>query len=182
MFDEKISYKIIKFFQENPQAALKIGEITQILKVGKHKRKDLMDTLFALVREQKIALQNRRYSILNETKTAKNDSNHSSYSKETTNNRNLLSGTFDATSLARNKSYAFVITDKQDVFVSSEDTLTAYHQDKVEVELRSTRNGKTFGVITRIIERARDKMVGTIQDYHGKYYLIPDNSKIHTNF
>lgn len=179
MFDQNISFKIKTFLTENADSSYKLRDLAKLLRIGKHKHKDLIDTLFALVREKQIILKNRRYSA---PKTIRNRNNKSADSYKTSSNRQLKTGTFDATSLARNKSYAFVISDQMDIFVSAEDTLTAFHQDKVEVELRYSRNGKMSGIITRVLERARDKIVGVIREYHNKYYLIPDNSKIHTNF
>ena len=179
MYDQNLSYKINKLLSENPQKAFKLKDVSRILKVSRHKHKDLRDTLFAMHREKRIDLKNRNYSALKEERGKKVRKEVFSQRK---NPDKQLIGTFDATSLARNKSYAFVISEKMDVFVSAEDTLTAYHQDKVQVELRSSRNGKIFGIITKILKRAREKVVGNLQEYHGKFYLIPDNSKLHTNF
>ncbi len=179
MYDQKLSYKIDKILAGNPQKSFKLKDLSRILKIGRHKHKDLRDTLFAMVREKRIDLKNRNYSAPKEAKARQKGNKENIH-------RNIpekqLIGNFDATSLARNKSYAFVVSDQMDVFISAEDTLTAYHQDKVQVELHSSRNGKVFGIITKIIERARDKIVGNLLEYHGKFYLIPDNSKLHTNF
>ncbi|MDO9576863.1 MAG: ribonuclease R [Candidatus Cloacimonadales bacterium] len=179
MYDSDLSFKIKKLLESNPQQLFRMKDISRTMQVGRHKHKDLADTLFTMVREKQIVLKNRNYTSLKEVKRkniqSRKPANNSSSNK-------VLTGTFDATSLARNKSYAFVITDSTDVFVSAEDTLTAYHKDKVEVEIRYSKQGKQFGVITKIVERARDKVVGILQDYNGKYFLIPDNSRIHSNF
>lgn len=177
MYDKKLGYYIKKLLEENSDKTFKINEIAKLLKVGKHKHKNLIDTLFSLVREREIFVQNRRYSVLKNNHRFRRSNERNKRTEPET-----IIGTFDATSLAKNRSYAFVIADGEDVFVSAEDTLTAYHGDKVQVELRYQRNGKMFGVITRIIERARETVVGNLQNYQGKFYLIPDNSRIHTNF
>lgn len=178
MFNKKLAYQILKFLQENPHKSYKLRDLSQVLRVGRHKHKELKDTLFTLVKEQQIDLKNRRYSVLKADRRQAASRDFEDQSK----NRQTVIGIFDATSLARNRSYAFVLTEEQDVFVSAEDTSTAYHQDKVEVELRFQRNGKIFGIITKIIERANKTIIGNLQEYHGQYLLIPDNSKIHTNF
>jgi ribonuclease R len=179
MFDSNLSYKIKKLLDENPHDFYRMKDISRALHISRHKHKDLIDTLFRMVKERQILLKNRNYTALKEEKRKADKSRKP---KENTSSHKILTGIFDATSLARNKSYAFVITDSVDVFVSAEDTLTAYHKDKVEVEVRYGRQGKQFGVITKIVERAREQVVGILQDYNGKYFLIPDNSRIHSNF
>ena len=185
MFDSKIAYKVKSLLSSKRDQHFKIKDIARTIHIKKHKYKDLIDTLFTLAREEKIALKGRTYSYKGK------DRNHSrkeikENSKTVYNTgksqHKILQGTFDSTSMARNKSYAFVITESVDVFVSAEDTLTAYHKDKVEIEVRYGRQGKQFGIITRIIKRAREQVVGLLQEYRGKFILIPDNSRIHTNF
>ncbi|MCF7793752.1 MAG: ribonuclease R [Candidatus Cloacimonetes bacterium] len=177
MFDKKLSHQVKKLLEDNPGKSFKLNEISKLIRVGKHKHKNLIDTLFSMVKEDQIDLKNRRYSVLKKRKKQTLSRKRAEKSDAKT-----MVGTFDATSLARNRSYAFVVSEEIDVFVSAEDTLTAYHDDKVHVELRYQRNGKVHGIITKIIERARTSVVGNLQEYHGKNYLIPDNSKIHTNF
>ncbi|RLC51457.1 MAG: ribonuclease R [Candidatus Cloacimonadota bacterium] len=185
MFDSKIAYKVKSLLSANRDQHFKIKDIARDIRLKKHKHKDLIDTLFALAKEEKIAVKGRTYSYKNtESKRARKarKMGNSPSSNNGNSHHKVLQGTFDSTSLARNKTYAFVITDSVDVFVSAEDTLNAYHKDKVEVEVRYGRQGKQFGIITRIVERAREQIVGKVQDYRGQYFLIPDNSRIHTNF
>ena len=185
MFDSKIAYKVKNLLSVNRDQHFKIKDIARDIRLKKHKHKDLIDTLFILGKEEKIAVKGRTYSYKNtESKRSRKarQEGRSPRSSDGNSQHKVLQGTFDATSLARNKSYAFVITDSVDVFVSAEDTLNAYHKDKVEVEVRYGRQGKQFGIITRIVERAREQIVGKVQDYRGQYLLIPDNSRIHTNF
>ncbi|OQX70931.1 MAG: ribonuclease R [Candidatus Cloacimonas sp. 4484_275] len=84
--------------------------------------------------------------------------------------------------LSRDKSFAFVITPDFDVFVSSEDILNAYHNDKVLVKVFQQRNRKKYGIITKVLERANKTVVGTVVKYKTKYLLEPDNLKLHTDF
>jgi len=179
MYDSNLSYKIKKLLESHPHDLYRMKDLSRQLRIGRHKHKDLSDTLFKMVKEKQILLKNRNYTAL---KIVKRQSDQSRKIEKKSTSSRILIGTFDATSLARNRSYAFVITESVDVFVSAEDTLTAYHKDKVEVEVRYGRQGKQFGIITRIIERAREQIVGLVQEYNGRYYLIPDNSRIHTNF
>ena len=162
MYDSKLAFQIKKLLSDNNANRLKLKDISKAIKVRKHKHKDLIDTLFKLAKDNEIKLKNRKYSSF-----AKPD---------------YIEGIFDARPLAKNKSFAFVITDEFDVYISSEDTLNAYHDDKVLVEVKYSKNQKRYGIITKIIKRNRELFFGQIQEYHGSYYLIPDNSRIHTNF
>ncbi|KQC07610.1 MAG: hypothetical protein APR54_05880 [Candidatus Cloacimonas sp. SDB] len=163
MYDQKISFRVNKVLEESKAKGLKINDISTILKIGKHKRSDLKDTLFRMVKEGRISYKNGKYSA-------------------SRSNEEYVKGTFDARSLAKNRSYAFVNTPEGDIFVSSEDTLNAYDGDIVEAKLKNKDDQRKFGIITRIIERKRSKFVGTLQFYGKKVYLLPDNTRIHTNF
>jgi ribonuclease R len=162
MYDKHLAHNLKTFLEDNRSNRYKIKDLTKLLRIRKHKHKDLIDTLFKLARNEEIHLKNRKYSAIRTT-TA-----------------NYIQGTFDATSLAKNKSFAFVLGKEEDIFISSEDTLNAYHGDIVEVEVKYSRNHKRYGIIIKIIERKHESFVGTVQEYNGKYYLHPDNSKIHT--
>ena len=164
MYDKKLAYTIKKVLEETPHIQYKIKELSQALGLRKHKYKDLIDTLFTLAKEREINQKNRKY-----------------YAVKTKHSQHII-GIFDATTLARNRTFAFVKADPEDIFVSSEDILTAYHNDKIEVEVKYQRNGKKYGIITKVLERANKRIVGTFQEYKGKNYIIPDNSRIHTNF
>ncbi len=164
MYDKQLAYKIKKILEDRPHNQFKIKELSQAIGIRKHKYKDLIDTLFKLSREKEISQKNRKYHAI-KVKSVK-----------------YTTGIFDATTLARNKSYAFIKAEPEDIFVSSEDTLSAYHNDTVEVNVEYQRNGKKYGIITKVVKRANEKLVGTLQEYNGKYYIIPDNSRIHTNF
>ncbi|MCD4796419.1 MAG: ribonuclease R [Candidatus Cloacimonetes bacterium] len=163
MYDKRLAHKVKKYLEVNKDNRLKIKDIAKAIHLKKHKHKDLVDTLFKLVRDEEIHLKNRRYSAIR-IKTA-----------------DYIQGTFDATSLAKNRSFAFVTGREEDIYISGEDTLNAYHGDIVEVEVKYSRNHKRYGIIIKIVERKHDSFVGTVQEYKGKYYLQPDNSKIHTD-
>ena len=164
MYDKKLTYIVKKILEDSPHNHFKIKEIAKAVGIRKHKYKDLIDTLFKLSKDKEINQKNRKYFAIKVKKS-----------------KNII-GTFDATSLARNKSFAFVKAEPDDIFISSEDTLNAYHNDTVEVDVEYQRNGKKHGIITKVVKRANDKLIGTLQEYHGKHYIIPDNSRIHTNF
>ncbi len=164
MYDKKLAYIVKKILEDSPHNHFKLKDIARAIGLRKHKYKNLIDTLFKLAKDKEINQKNRKY-----------------YAVKVKNTKNII-GIFDATTLARNKSFAFVKAEPEDIFVSSEDTLNAYHNDTVEVEVNYQRNGKKHGIITKVVKRANKKVIGTFQEYHGKNYIIPDNSRIHTNF
>lgn len=73
---------------------------------------------------------------------------------------------------------AYIITEDllEDVFIASNNTYKALHNDKVKVRLFPKRkNKKTEGEIIAIIERFKTNFVGTIK-LHDKFaFFIPDN-------
>ena len=94
----------------------------------------------------------------------------------------LIEGRFDATPLSRNYSYAFVRTSNGDFFVSSEDTLNAYHNDKVLVE-PFYRGGKgDYCKVNRIVERANASMAGDISSSGSKLIFVCSSPRIHNWF
>jgi ribonuclease R len=162
MFDKNLSNRIKELFEYAGSNGLKLKDIAYELRVKKHKYKDLSDTLNKLVKENTLILKNRRFCKQPE--------------------RKQLTGIFDARPLAKNNSFAFVITDTEDVYVSAEDIMSAYDGDTVSLEIKYEKRGRKSGIITKIVIRKRNTIIGVAEEYHGKYYLVPDNSRIHTNF
>lgn len=94
----------------------------------------------------------------------------------------LLEGVFDATSLSRNYSFAFVRTEKGDFYVSSEDTLNAYHNDKVGIEPYFRAGKPDRCIVRRIIDRANTRMAGDLRSSGNKLLFICSSPKIHNWF
>jgi ribonuclease R len=162
MYDKEIEQKVLRTLEKSINNPKNMKDIQYELAIRKHKRRDLLVTLQTMVKEKKIHFKNKKYYIQQPNQFAE--------------------GIFDARPLAKDKSFAFVLCDGYDVFVSSEDTLNAYHNDTVQVEISFNKNGKRYGKIRKIIKRNTTAFTGSIQKT-GKYYLfIPDFSKIHTNF
>src|SRR4029077_16665174 len=89
--------------------------------------------------------------------------------------------------------YGFLVPEKEgepDIFVAAENTGTAMNGDRVVVRIsrdlpprrvkgRSARTGqRTEGRVIRILERARDTIVGTLQHSRNFYYVVPDDPRI----
>ena len=72
---------------------------------------------------------------------------------------------------------------RPDVYVAGEDTWVALHGDKVVVRLHRDRrkfkaDDKPAGRVIRILERASDTVVGTLQKGHHVHYVIPDDTRM----
>src|SRR5207249_7355396 len=82
--------------------------------------------------------------------------------------------------------YGFLITEKPgepDIFVAAENTGTAMHSDRVVVRITrdpayARAKGRREGRVIRILERARDTIVGTPQHSRNFYYVVPDDPRI----
>ena len=85
--------------------------------------------------------------------------------------------------------YGFLTTEpshQPDIFIAAENTGAAMHGDRVvaritrdEAHVRAKdRRGRREGRVIRILERARDTIVGTLQDSRNFYYVVPDDPRL----
>jgi ribonuclease R len=85
--------------------------------------------------------------------------------------------------------YAFLPREKpgeQDLFIAAENTGTAMHGDKVvaritrDVPYARARGGRdrAEGRVIRILERAHDTIVGTLEQSKNFFYVVPDDPRI----
>jgi ribonuclease R len=84
--------------------------------------------------------------------------------------------------------YAFLPREKAgeaDLFIAAENTGTAMHGDKVvaritrdERSARAKGRDRAEGRIIRILERAHDSIVGTLQQSKNFFYVVPDDPRI----
>src|SRR5213080_4814478 len=82
--------------------------------------------------------------------------------------------------------YGFLISEKPgepDIFIAAENTGTAMHGDRVvarisrEAPYRRTK-GRPEGRVIRILKRAHDTIVGTLQHSRNFYYVVPDDPRL----
>ena len=84
--------------------------------------------------------------------------------------------------------FAFLPREKageQDLFIAAENTGTAMHGDKVVARItRDERDGRgkgrdrAEGRVIRILERAHDSIVGTVEQSKNFFYVVPDDPRI----
>jgi ribonuclease R len=72
---------------------------------------------------------------------------------------------------------------KPDVFIAAENTGTAMHGDRVVARISRDEpygriKGRREGRVIRILERAHDTIVGTLQRSRNFYYVVPDDPRI----
>ena len=83
------------------------------------------------------------------------------------------------------KSFGFVITapDEEDVYIAEQNKGTAMHNDKVRVRIITSRDSrhKREGVVTEVIERANETVVGTYDRQHSFGFVIPDDERLGTD-
>ena len=84
--------------------------------------------------------------------------------------------------------FGFLVPEKSgepDIFVAAENTGTAMNGDRVVVRIsrdvpqrRAKDRLRAEGRVIRILERARDTIVGTLQHSKNFYYVVPDDPRI----
>jgi ribonuclease R len=85
--------------------------------------------------------------------------------------------------------YGFLATDKPgepDLFIAAENTGTAMHGDRVVARIirdvaprrRTDRAARSEARVIRILERAHDTVVGTLQRSQNFYYVVPDDPRL----
>jgi ribonuclease R len=85
--------------------------------------------------------------------------------------------------------YAFLSregSDEQDLFIAAENTGTAMHGDRVVARISRDEGysrgrggeGRQEGRVIRILERAHETMVGTLQQSRHFFYVVPDDPRL----
>src|SRR5256884_7039066 len=82
--------------------------------------------------------------------------------------------------------YGFLISEKpgeSDIFIAAENTGTAMHGDRVVARMSPDEpsgriKGRREGRVIRILDRAHDTIVGTLQRSRNFYYVVPDDPRI----
>jgi ribonuclease R len=106
-------------------------------------------------------------------------------------NRYVLPGEADlvtGTLHVHQSGFAFLPREKpgeQDLYISAENTGTAMHGDKVVARItrddryaRAKGRDRAEGRVIRILERAHDSIVGTLEQSKNFFYVVPDDPRI----
>ncbi|MCB5224885.1 MAG: VacB/RNase II family 3'-5' exoribonuclease [Candidatus Cloacimonadaceae bacterium] len=175
MKNYKIGERLSELFKRNRNKPLSYNEIVGELNLTKKEKAVLSETLNELVSEGMLSKKSRKFwPVVSKPEPEEPIKEQA--------NPKLLEGIFDATPLAKNLSYAFVRTEKGDFFIGAEDTLNAYHGDRVEIDPRFRSGKADRGYVRKIVKRANEIMAGDIRFSGKRKIFISGSQKIHNWF
>lgn len=154
---EKRKKVIYDFICDDLYVPMKLKEIAMVLQVTKEQRDDLKRVLDSLVEDGKVTLSKRG-------KYSKGKAVH-----------------FTGTYQANVRGFGFVVLegDEEDIFISEENTLGAFHGDQVEVVVTKLQEGKRReGKVINIISRGMTRVVGLYQQSKNFGFVVPDDARI----
>ena len=156
--------EIKAFFKKYPSISIKTRELAKKLSLHEeHSYAELKQVLYNLTLEGYTEKQGKRYQL-----------------KKTVSEK--LTGTLQ---IVNSGDYGFVIVKDQvikDIFISGKNLGTAFNGDIVEVALIKIQRGRNLeGEITGIVERKRKEIVGILQKDKSRWFIKPDDDKIHRN-
>ena len=168
--------KIIKLFEDSENTPLSYNEIVVASSSTRNEKARIKAAISQLLELGVVQKSRKKFSLTNPTPPMQTELSPTSKSPQ------LKEGIFDATSLSRNYSFAFVRTPDGDFYVNSEDTLNAYHNDKVLVEPFYKQGKPDFCRVRQIAERANTRMAGDIRQSGAMTIFVCSSPKIHNWF
>lgn len=154
---------ILDFISSKEYAPMRAKDIAMFLQIPKGKRSELFQVLDELEAEGKIWNHRGKYEKVRQ--------------KEEKKTEELLEGTF----IANSRGFGFVEIDGQteDLYIHEEDTMYAFHQDRVQIQVKPEHSGnRREGKVIQIIGHGITEVVGTFEESRNYGFVIPDNSKI----
>ncbi|MBP7333468.1 MAG: ribonuclease R, partial [Candidatus Cloacimonas sp.] len=116
---------ILDYLKRNPHTGLSYNELVNTFQLH-NTEKSLLSKILSGLQEEEVITKNRKKYQLLQTPEEQEPS--------PTSNPKLLQGIFDATSLSKGLSFAFIRTPQRDYYVAEEDTYNAFHNDVVAFE------------------------------------------------
>lgn len=145
---------------------MRARDIAMLLQIPKGKRSELFEVLDALEAEGKICSKKGKYEKV--------------LQKEGKSRQEVLEGTFLSTA----RGFGFVeVEGQEDIYIHEEDTLYAFHQDRVQVLVKPEQKGsRKEGKIVQILGHGISEIVGTFEKSQNFGFVIPDNHKVGKDF
>lgn len=154
---------ILDFISNKEYTPMRAKDIAMLLQIPKGKRSDLFQVLDELEAEGKIVNHRGKYEKVRH--------------REEKQVGEFLEGTF----IANSRGFGFVEVEGQeeDLYIHEEDTLQAFHQDRVQVQLKHEQSGnRREGKIVQIMGHGITEVVGTFEKSQNYGFVIPDNMKV----
>ncbi|RMG60699.1 MAG: RNB domain-containing ribonuclease, partial [Deltaproteobacteria bacterium] len=149
--------KIIACLERQGGGPLSIKKLNSLLGGGKEGRKEVQSALGALVKEGKVKFVTPKKVILAQPSVR-------------------VTGKFFLTPAGNG--FVAVRGMGSDVFIPKSQTMGAFHNDVVEVEISGLRRGRTSGRVVRIVERGIRNVVGRLSSRRGRRYLSVEDKKL----
>lgn len=183
MNDIDIEQRILAKLTDMYPNGLTYSEICSYIGLTKKNKSSVSQILSTLLLAGKLHKERKRYKLVSKPHRMETVTINSSKKLNATSTPNpqLIEGIFDATSLAKDRSFAFVRSTDKDYYIDSEDTLNAYHNDVVMIEASKSSRGE-HGIVVRIVKRANENIPGDIAKVKNKWIFLPSNPKIHNWF
>ena len=156
---------LLDFVSNKEYQPMRAKDIAMLLQIPKGKRSELFQVLDELEAEGKIICKKGKYEKVRKIATVK------------TGSPELSEGTF----IAHPKGFGFVELEDQeeDLYIPQEDTMGAFHKDRVQVKVKEERTGqRQEGTIVQILGHGITEVVGTFEKSKNYGFVIPDNQKI----
>lgn len=154
---------LLDFVSNKEYQPMRAKDIGTLLQIPKGKRAELYDVLDELVKEGKICINKGKYEKVRRA-AAKPEGE-------------LMEGTF----IAHPKGFGFVEIEGQDedLYIHDEDTMNAFHQDQVQVQIKAEQKGaRREGRIVKILSHGITEVVGTFEKSQNFGFVSADNAKI----
>jgi len=160
--DNERKNKILKYIKSDIYIPLKFKQMMVLLEVPKEDFKQLEDILNELITEGKIK----------KTKKGK-------YIK------NVKEETYEGTLVGSNRGFSFFEFDDkdlEDIYIPLENVHGAINKDRVEIKIvkRANNNKKSVGVVTKIIERKKNNIIGIVERQNRYFTVIPFDKKMNS--
>ena len=154
--------KIKAFFKKHPSLKIKPKKLAEQLFIKQtYEYAKLKEVLHVLVAESFLTKVGKRYQLYIPTP------------------KNIVGRIM----ISRDGSYGFVSSNNHsfnDIFIPGKYLNTAFSGDIVQVDLLAKKKGKNIeGAITKVIERRRKELIGTLHKTKSFYFVLPDEKDIH---
>ncbi len=162
VIEERKKEMVLAFIKDEKYRPMKLREMAGILQVPRDERGELSAVLDMLVREGDISVDHAgRYVPVKAS---------------------ILVGEY----LASGKGYGFVRPDgeDEDIFIPMGKELNAVHRDRVQVAIvcesviSHGKRRQREGIVTRIVERTTNEIVGIFRKNKNFGFVLPDNQKL----